>query len=465
MNQNTIIPDEYKLDLEPFHLLTANEYELVEFQSDDSEIKNAQVVRISVKDQSAYINLNKGYLEVQVRLVKNADQTAYVATDQITLCNNVMSLFSRCILRVQNQVVESVEQAHIVAAVKSLLHYSNDYADTASNVLYYKDTGVRSATPELLGECLGGEPENIRLLNNAVSAAGAEIGANSGLFKENLQYNAGFVSRQRITGASNIVTCYVPLSHIFAFCQVDRIMVSNQVSLEFTKSPATEHIIRATAVADGLVHLQRMSCWIPRILPKPEVEMSLKAALGSGVISKYKYNTFNAYVSDNVSDAAATATFRVITQSEKPLRAFIYLRRAGLTQANPKLLTEDQLTTLNVRLNGKTYPGRDFTNLQDVGKSRAYMSLLEYMNKNRDYSTGNQLTRQDWDRTSIYSVDLSNVPDNWSKSPSTIEVIASFNAARQLGGANVSRQLVCVVMSEKEATIQYSGSQPVVVVN
>jgi len=461
MNQNTIMPDEYKLDLEPFHLLTANEYELVEFQSDDSEIKNAQVVRISIKDQSAYINLNKGYLEVQVRLVKAANQTAYAADDQITLCNNVMSLFSRCILRVQNQVVESVEQAHIVAAVKSLLHYSNDYADTASNVLYYKDTGVRNATDE----CLGGEDENVRLLNNALQAAGNDIGENTALFKENLQYNAGFVQRQRITGASNIVSCYVPLSHIFSFCQVDRIMVSNQVSLEFTKSPATEHIIRSSAVADGLVHLQRMSCWIPRILPKPEVEMSLKAALGSGVLSKYKYNTFNAYVSDNVANAAATATFRVITQSEKPLRCFIYLRRADLTQANPKLLTEDQLSTLSVRLNGKTYPGRDFTDLQGVGKSRAYMSLLEYMNKNRDYSTGNQLTRQDWDRTSIFSVDLSNVPENWSKSPSTIEIISSFNAARQSGGAAVPRQIVCVVMSEKEATINYSGSQPVVVVN
>ena len=461
MNQNAILPDEYVLDKEPFHMLTANEYELVEFQSDDSEIKNAQVVRISIKDQSAYINLNKGYLEVQVRLVKAADQSAYLVDDQITLCNNVMSVFSRCILRVQNQVVESVEQAHIVAAVKSLLHYSNDYADTASNVLYYKDTGVRNAT----AECLGGEDENIRLLNNAAVAGGAAIGENTALFKENLQYNAGFVARQRITGASNIVSLYVPLSHIFAFCQVDRIMVGNQVSLEFTKSPATEHIIRAAATADGLVHLQRMSCWIARILPKPEVEMSLKAALGGGVVSKYKYNTFNAYVSDNVSNAAATATFRVITQSEKPLRCFIYLRRADLTQANPKLLTEDQLTTLNVRLNGKNYPGRDFTSLQDVGKSRAYMSLLEYMNKNRDYSTGNQLTRQDWDRTSIFSVDLSNVPENWSKSPSTLEVIASFTAARQSGGVAVPRQIVCVVMSEKDATINYSGSQPVVVVN
>ena len=73
--------------------------------------------------------------------------------------------------------------------------------------------------------------------------------------------------------------------------------------------------------------------------------------------------------------------------------------------------------------------------------------------------------RQDWDRTSIFSVDLSNVPANWSKSPSTIEVIASFGAARQIGGANVPRQIVCVVMSEKDATINYSGSQPVVVVN
>jgi hypothetical protein len=331
MNQNAILPDEYKLDKEPFHLLTANEYELVEFQSDDSEIKNAQVVRISIKDQSAYINLNKGYLEVQVRLVKNADQSAYAATDQITLCNNVMSVFSRCILRVQNQVVESVEQAHIVAAVKSLLHYSNDYADTASNVLYYKDTGVRQTDNTLptFNECLGGEAENVRLLNNALQASGDNIDANTALFKENLQYNAGFVKRQRITGASNIVSCYVPLSHIFAFCQVDRIMVGNLVSLEFTKSPANEHIIRAAAVGDGLVHLQRMSCWIPRILPKPDVEMSLKAALGGGVVSKYKYNTFNAYVSDNVANSAATATFRVITQSEKPLRCFIYLRLAG----------------------------------------------------------------------------------------------------------------------------------------
>ena len=79
------------------------------------------------------------------------------------------------------------------------------------------------------------------------------------------------------------------------------------------------------------------------------------------------------------------------------------------------------------------------------------------MNKSTNYDSGIQLSLEEWKNTSIYAFDLRAQPENWSKSPSTLEVVGSFNGNIGIAG----NWNVCVV-SERHTQINYSGSQPVV---
>jgi len=82
------------------------------------------------------------------------------------------------------------------------------------------------------------------------------------------------------------------------------------------------------------------------------------------------------------------------------------------------------------------------------------------MNRSGDYSSGIQLSFEDWDKTQIYAFDCSAQPQNWSKSPSTLEVVSNLLVNNDGGDRQFS---VCVV-SERVAQIDYSGSQPTIAV-
>jgi len=448
-----IVPNEYKLDTKPVNMITANEYEMVEVRSDDNVILNAQNIRIQLKDLSTFTNLYNAYIEVHFRVVKEADGTNFTANDRIALTNSVASLFSRCVLRLQNNIVEVLDEQHISAIVKGLLLYSDDYTrTTGTNELWYKDTGDCDAIA------------TSQLPFTHIATAG--VNENALKIKENPNYNKGFAKREELCRASQKVVAHIPLSTMFGFCSIDRVLTGNLVALEFTKSQASDHLhagldTGGNQTVNGKVLLDKISMWCPRIMPSPQIDLELKSAIGGGLVSDYKYAVFNSYVSSTIpANTSNTNIFKVLTQSEKILQAFVFFRKSGRTQADPKWKTiiEDKISELEVRLNGKTYPARRYSELTDaVGRSRAYLELVKFMNKSTNYDSGIQLSLEEWKNTSIYAFDLRAQPDNWSKSPSTLEVVGSFNG--QIGTEGTWN--VCVV-SERHTQINYQGSQPVV---
>ena len=447
-----IIPTQYKLDAKPYNVLNPIEDQLAEYRSDDAVITNNQVVRIQVKDISTFTNLNRAYLEVKWKLVKAADGADYAAAEKVALAGHVACLFSRAVLRIQNSIIETVDEAHLCAQIKSALHFSDDYSkSTATNQFYFKDTGT----------LLDASTDALRPYNN-----GAGVGVNLLEIEENPLYNKGAAIRIQRNLNSAVATAYIPLSFLFGFCQVDRLMTGNTISVELTRSSAVEHIIRNAAAGDAKVEFQKMSLWCPRLLPSPALELSLKSAMGGGLKSVYKYPVFNAYTSDTLAGTGST-NFRVLTQSEEIKNVFVMVRQVPGTQLISKNKTLNEFDELEIRINGQTYPGRRYDNLRaaagvDVteGRTRAYTDLLHYLNKNRDVSTGIQLDRLDFENRSIYHFDTSAHPLNWAKSSTTLEV-----ACNTTGLSGVDRQIVCVVVSERTCTVNYGGSQPTVSIN
>ncbi len=429
MPVNNVLSEEYKLTTEPVVMDNAVEYEWHEIQSDVLASANPQATnwRLQLKNLNAYVNPARAYLEISCRLTDNANPPVDLAAGtNASIQNHILSLFSRATLRVGGQIVETVNEAHVAKAiVQPLLHYSHDYASSSgTNEIFYVD-----------GPGLGTDK--------------TPYAAND----DSATYNEGYRRRYDRSNGKEF-HAWVPLSALFGFCSVDRILTGNDLIVELQKSDRKHHIL--SAAGTELVAVRKVSIWMPNVLPKSVVDLSLKSAFADGVVSNYMYPQLQCYTTNQPQ--AGTGNFRIVTSSEKVLYAFVIARSAARDATASAATTLDQVTTLEVRLNGRQYPLQPYTSLigDTADKARAYSDTLRYMNRNYDFSSGINLSYEKWAKTTIYSFDFTSQPEANMGAPATLELKANTTAGVEWS--------VCV-LSEKRAQIRYDGGSAVVLVN
>lgn len=422
---NNALSEEYKLTTEPVVLDNATEYEWNEIQSDTLNQPQGTNWRLQLKNISQYCNPAKAYLEVKIRLTDAADANLGPGINA-SLQNHILSLFSRATLRVGGQLVESVNECHIAKAlVQPLLHYSQDYASSSgTNEMFYKDgPGFGVVKVPYDGD------------------------------ENRADFNGGF--RKRFDRTDNKeVTAWVPLSSLFGFCTVDRVLVNNTFIVELVKSAQKDHVL-STAGTEK-VAINKVSVWMPQIQAKPTVDLAIKTAMSDGVASNYMFPHFQSY---SILGVNGNNNFRIVTSSEKVLYAFVLARAPARTATSSTAQTLDNVQTLELRLNGRAYPSQNYVNLKGTteDKARAYADLMRYMSRGYDYSSGIPLSYEEWEKTTIYAFDMTSQPEPIGmSSPATVELKSVTDAQVEWS--------VCV-LSEKRVQVNYQGSSAVVLVN
>jgi len=425
MPVDNVLSEEYKLTTEPIVLDNSTEYEWNEIQSDTLNQPQGSNWRLQLKNISQYCNPAKAYLEVKVRMT-DAANTNLGADVNASIQNHILCLFSRATLRVGGQLVESVNECHVAKAlVQPLLHYSQDYASSSgTNELFYKD-GPGFATTKV--------PFN-----------GDEHRAD---------FNSGHRRRYDRTNNKE-VTAWVPLSSIFGFCTVDRVLVNNTFIVELVKSAQKDHVLSTGGTEK--VAINKVSIWMPQIQAKPTVDLAIKSAMADGLVSNYMFPHFQSY---SILGVNGNNNFRIVTSSEKVLYGFVIARSPTRSSLNSAAETSDNIQTLELRLNGRAYPSQNYVNLKGTteDKARAYADLMRYMSRGYDYSSGIPLSYEEWEKTTIYAFDMTSQPDPVGmSSPATVELKASTDAQVEWS--------VCV-LSEKRVQVNYQGSSSVVLTN
>ena len=128
---------------------STTEYEYIEYLPRNSNDMNKDQHIIETKDLDEYLLPHKALLEVRGRLVKAADGSNYGPDDVITLSNNGWSLFKTVEYQLDTNMVERVD-SHVPQAstIFNLVQFSDDYGrSSATNMLWYKDTGTGQASP------------------------------------------------------------------------------------------------------------------------------------------------------------------------------------------------------------------------------------------------------------------------------------------------------------------------------
>ena len=424
MPVNNVLDEEFKLTTEPVVMDNSIEYELHEIQSDVLNQPQGTNWRLQLKNLNAYVNPARAYLEISCRMTDAADADLGAGTNA-SIQNHILSLFSRATLRVGGQIVETVNEAHVAKAiVQPLLHYSQDYAGSSgTNEMFYAD-----------GPGLG--------VDRTPYAAN----------DDSATYNEGYRRRYDRTNGKEF-HAWVPLSALFGFCSVDRILTNNQFIVELQKSQEKHHVLSAAGTEK--VAINKVSIWMPNVLPKSVVDLSLKSAFADGVVSNYMFPQMQSYT---VLGNNGTNNFRIVTSSEKVLYAFVIARSSARNATASAATTLDNVQTLELRLNGRQYPSQPYVNLkgETADKSRAYSETLRYMNRNYDFSSGIQLPFEKWLNTTIYTFDFTSQPEQNMGAPATLELKSTTDAQVEWS--------VCV-LSEKRAQIRYDGGSSVVLVN
>ncbi|XP_065675466.1 uncharacterized protein LOC136091686 [Hydra vulgaris] len=190
-------------------------------------------IRINIEQQDLFTLPSKAYLLFEGQLVK-ADGTAYANTDAVALTNNgLMELFSRITYQLSNQQIEAVYHSGQATTMLGMLNYANDFQLAQGlNQLWFKD--------------------------NTSTAVIAD--------------NIGFATRQaymiqKPTTKGTFSFC-VPLRHIFGFCDdYDKVIYGLKHTITLVRQCDDDAIFRLAAVAAGKVNLNKISLFMPNLIP------------------------------------------------------------------------------------------------------------------------------------------------------------------------------------------------------
>ena len=327
-----------------------------------------------------------------------------------------MQLFQRAEYKVDNQVIERVENPGDATLITSLVDYPADYVEAMGDTLMIaKDTGA-----------------------NLTAAT-----------------NTGFVARKKY---HNFDVC-IPLSHIFRFTKdVRKAFYGMTHSVELVrKTGPNDALLRAADVDAGKVKFTSMSLWMPRVTPSDKANAKLLKFMQSKQTIQAPFEQIKYF--DKAFDDMRDITWNIsdFTPTDRPRHVFIAFRlRAAENnqEQNNAVFSPCALTDISLEVNGEIVPRAPYSIDFASGKvARPFQDLVGYRGVEHMYDSGMLINKQDFlNRYPIYHFDLENMPERLNNSPSTVTLRARLNA-----GGNY--RVLATVLADKKLSFTADGKK------
>ena len=205
--------------------------------------KSGGDIRINIETQGIFTHTRESFLIIEGQLTKNdVNKTAYADADVISLINNGMTyLFKTIKYQLSGQEIETVMYPGQATTMLGLLKYPDDFSKSQRlNQLWYKDTSLNA----------------------------------------NLDNNIGFNVRQQYViknpDPKGTFSFRVPLKHIFGFCEdFNKILYGMKQTLTLTRNNDNDAIFRVNTVDEGIITLNKISWYMPHVMPADKDKMEL----------------------------------------------------------------------------------------------------------------------------------------------------------------------------------------------
>jgi hypothetical protein len=139
---------------------------------------------------------------------------------------------------------------------------------------------------------------------------------------QNSTWNEGFYRRQQLTDSGKVAYLRIPLSRLFGFCQLDRVLYGQQVVMRLYPAPAGRQAFHAleditgAAVGDADILIKGIDLILACQKPSLAVQAKLSEQLIAGTSSELVWEYADTY--QFTANAGATSLNQVITSvSEK----------------------------------------------------------------------------------------------------------------------------------------------------
>ena len=219
------------------------EYEHLEYNPiAGTNLNNGGDITITIELQDVFSHPSESFLLIEGELTKN-DGTRYDDADVVTLINNgMMYLFKRIRYDLAEKEIETIHHPGQTTTMLGLLKYPDDFSKSIGlNQLWYKDASPDAA---LIDANLGFSARHHYVINNPVP-------------------KGSFSFR-------------IPLKHIFGFCEdYNKIIYGMKQTLILTRDEDNNIIFRTNAVDAGKITLNRISWYMPKVIPADIEKMKI----------------------------------------------------------------------------------------------------------------------------------------------------------------------------------------------
>ena len=218
-----------------------DKYEHIEYNPVVGANLNSGDIRINIETQDIFTHPSEIFLLIEGQLIKE-DDTAYANADVISLINNgMMYLFKNIKYQLSGQHIENVLHPGQATTMLGLSKYPDDFSKSQGlNQLWYKDT-----------------TETASLVDNT----GFKIRHDYIIIKPDPKGTFSF---------------RVPLKHIFGFCEdYNKILYGIKQTLTLKRNNDNDAIFRVNAAANGKIRLDKISWYMPHVMPADKDKMEL----------------------------------------------------------------------------------------------------------------------------------------------------------------------------------------------
>jgi hypothetical protein len=329
-------------------------------QTQSNNNTSGHQINIIINAQDVYTLPSKSYLNIKGQIRRGDNNTAYVATDEITLINNaIMYLFTGIKYELNGTTIESINYPGQVTSMLGYSSYPDDFStSTGLSCCWFKDTSDNANSSEFS-------------TSQAAPAAGY-------VPVKNPYYNKGFAARKGFLFSSDPLGCFefnIPLSHILGFAEYQKVIYGMKHSLTLTRDSDNAALYRSGTTVNGKVDISNISWFMPQVEMAPEYLAGMRTTILEQKVTLPL--SFRARSSEQITITQTQRfTWRLSVASgvERPRWLIIGFQtnRSDTQQQNPAVFDNLNLKNAHVTLNSVRYPMSDI--VTDFGRNE-YLKL------------------------------------------------------------------------------------------
>ena len=155
----------------------------------------------------------------------------------------------------------------------------------------------------------------------------------------------------------------VPLKHIFGFCEdYDKVVYGLKHSLTLTRNNDEDEFFRANGVDLGKITLNKISLFMPHVIPADKDEMELYKIIERKEKIQVGYRMIQC--DSNSVDPTTSFSWRLSVKSSPEVSRFLIVGfqtdKSGSQEQNPSIFNNVNVRNIYVTLNSKKYLALDF---------------------------------------------------------------------------------------------------------